>query len=644
MDQILEGQAKKCQKSLQKLRKHIEGIGGVEKCATVHNLIIDIIEALENGKSVDDLHNICETLVSEVSDYTDLDLKQHAETFASNVKKLKQKADYQDFMQVMTLDQTSEDALFWTRQDQKQDQGLDFDTLWNGAVYAFQHNEDLEMAYSVFESFANNGYNPACYYLGRMYESGMHVTKDASKAFECYMKGAQDNDSFKADTDCMIRVYYCYENGIGVAKDHKKALMWLESAVDKGSASAMHLMANHILFNDTSRAQRGVELAKKAVDLGYNPANLLLCYAYINGVGVGRNLNTAETYLRAAENAGVDNCNMFRDMLAQARRSGSQQTTQQPKQPTSPGSSSSSSSGCGCLITIALIGLGWYYGWFNSAWNWVSDIFDGSSEKMYVISDKTDVLLDDKSSAQVIGTVKYSDEVKGYEKVGELYRVKANGEEGYIADSCLCTEEEWSLLESMWGDETAKEKIAKANYRKALIEFRKNIITDRTMKIYGSDSDGRNIYTSKKVGENGCLAFIVESRETEERIAVLYLIDSNGNLTMDTNDDTVRSGQYIKSIGKNKKGVYYFQYGGKARAAKKQEAKQQTEKSEQTQPSQSETAPKQETERTKEVTKPVQQDNKQEKKQQKTQQKEPEPEPENKGTGFSLQRVNNIPE
>ena len=125
---------------------------------------------------------------------------------------------------------------------------------------------------------------------------------------------------------------------------------------------------------------------------------------------------------------------------------------------------------------------------------------------------------------------------------------------------------------------------------------------------------------------------------------MLYLIDSNGNLTMDTNDDTVRPGQYIKSIGKNKKGVYYFQYGGKARAAKKAETKQQTEKSEQTQPSQPETAPKQETERTKEVTKPVQQDNKQEKKQQKTQQKEPEPEPENKGTGFSLQRVNNIPE
>ena len=51
---------------------------------------------------------------------------------------------------------------------------------------------------------------------------------------------------------------------------------------------------------------------------------------------------------------------------------------------------------------------------------------------------------------------------------------------------------------------------------------------------------------------------------TEERLAVLYLIDSNGNLTMDTNDDTVRPGQYIKSIGKNKKGVYYFQYGGKS--------------------------------------------------------------------------------
>ena len=57
--------------------------------------------------------------------------------------------------------------------------------------------------------------------LGNYYQNGIGVLKDEKKAFEWYLKSANNGCALG---QCDLG--YCYENGIGIDKNETKAIEW----------------------------------------------------------------------------------------------------------------------------------------------------------------------------------------------------------------------------------------------------------------------------------------------------------------------------------------------------------------------------------------------------------------------------------
>ncbi len=571
MNQILEGQARKCQKSLQKLRKHIEKIGGVEKCATVHGMLVDILEALENGTPVIELHALCEKLEKEVEDYTDLDLKQYSETFAANVKKLDQQADYLEFTQIITQNQTADDAEFWTHQTEEEDD-IDLNEIWNQTVRDYYNDTNLEVVFTTFTTFAKSGLPAAFYFLGMMYENGQYVEKNLSTAYDSYMKGATPQNTLKPDADCQVKLYLFYKNGTYVAKNHQTALSWLQKAVDANNSEALYYMASEMLYFDVGNKTQAFAMAKRSHDAGFRAAKILMAYCYVHGYGVGINFQEADRLIKQAEQEGFDVSTYRDDYNDTYAKSRDAQTSSNSSSNSSSGNGSptkkgkDSSSGCGCAFLIALLLVVLY--WFG-AFDWVKDLFKEDLPNQYVIAENLNLRQSPSETGDIIKTVSYNTAVTPYESednTGKWLKVKADGEKGYMSKRGLASESDMSLLNSVWGDDAARESVRKLNCRQALIHFRQNVVSDTNYKLYGDDYSGKNIFETSSVrsDDNGAFAFIVDNKDTGERMAVLYLYDDDGNAVLDNTDDTVRPGLYIKAIKCNRKGIYYFQYGGKA--------------------------------------------------------------------------------
>jgi TPR repeat protein len=63
-------------------------------------------------------------------------------------------------------------------------------------------------------------------WVAELYENGLGVTQDYSKAHKWFEKAADDGN-----TDAMIRLGRLYEQGLGVAQDYGKALEWFQKAL-----------------------------------------------------------------------------------------------------------------------------------------------------------------------------------------------------------------------------------------------------------------------------------------------------------------------------------------------------------------------------------------------------------------------------
>ncbi len=76
--------------------------------------------------------------------------------------------------------------------------------------------------------------------LGDMYEEGLGVRKDASKATEHYLKSAELGDN---EAQCKLAGKYFQGNGCD--KDYKESYKWMQLAAENGNKVAKEMLAKH---------------------------------------------------------------------------------------------------------------------------------------------------------------------------------------------------------------------------------------------------------------------------------------------------------------------------------------------------------------------------------------------------------------
>ncbi len=211
-----------------------------------------------------------------------------------------------------------------------------------------EQSEDLKKAVELLTEAAKAEDLDGQYYLGFIYEHGVGVALDYSKAFDYYSRvtrsesmALQDQDSInhsnialglmyikghgvEVDEDTALEhfetasengsakaSYYIgqmYESGVGVDRDYEKAMEYYLLAADKDYAPALNQIG-YLYYNgygvDVDFAS-AVYYQKLAALQGYAIAQVNLGFLYENGYGVERNLETALSYYEMAADSGYE--------------------------------------------------------------------------------------------------------------------------------------------------------------------------------------------------------------------------------------------------------------------------------------------------------------------------------------------------
>ena len=565
--------AEKCGNNLHKIYKIFKE-EGIEKYAILHDLIVDVIELLEDGRSIEELYD----LQSQLADYAtssvaNLKLSSLVDSFAANLKKISSVSEYSEFLQILTAKQDKEEMQFWTHQQEESDGDLADE--WEKAVDTFNNGGDINDAYIVFTSLGDSGFQPACYYAGAIHEYGKLGEPNMQQAFQWYYKGAQDNENRKGDSDCQLKLYYFYHDGIGVEKDIQKAVYWLQEATVQGNKAAMTSMAHYFLFETNTHYEQAFTLVTQAIADGYEPAKTLAAYCYMKGYGTAVDLQKAEELLSDAERLGFKEARPFIEMLAAikmqaAAKSHSSTSTSQSSSYQSTASTGKAGDSekddskytIGCIVIAVLVALGYFFG--SKVIDMVSELFEEEGPTMYFYREHDDLYKTSDLISHVDYDFHFGTAARTFGNDEVVVKVRANGYTGYTFRSALITEEEFNQLKSMFGDEDARYAMDMGIQRTALIHFRQNIARDYDFKVYGDENGRKNVFWNGDMSNgHGAFAFIAENKVTGECIAALYLYDEHYKPILEVTDYSVRMGQYIVDVKQNKKGKYYIKYGGK---------------------------------------------------------------------------------
>ncbi len=186
---------------------------------------------------------------------------------------------------------------------------------------------DAEDAYRAFAISASMGYTPAAVALGFCYEEGLGVQQDRRRAFLWYERAAKEKDAMAE-----YRVGRCYLHGIGVNRDFKAAHLFLRRAASAGVEEArvdlfamlerrgqkllrsLYSMGMRLLYIGKREAAKSI--MERASALGFAKATYTLGCFYEFGIGTASHRDLAyETYRVAASQGFLDTRAAYKSVL-----------------------------------------------------------------------------------------------------------------------------------------------------------------------------------------------------------------------------------------------------------------------------------------------------------------------------------------
>jgi TPR repeat protein len=129
---------------------------------------------------------------------------------------------------------------------------------------------DLPLAYKEFRAGADKGEADCQYNVGLMYEQGIGIAKDEKEAVVWYRKAAAQGNA-----NAQFNLGVLYENGRGCAVDFAQANQWYRKAAGQGDALAIGNLGMLYVRGDGVQADKiaGLALLLKSATMDGSPEN-----------------------------------------------------------------------------------------------------------------------------------------------------------------------------------------------------------------------------------------------------------------------------------------------------------------------------------------------------------------------------------
>lgn len=156
-------------------------------------------------------------------------------------------------------------------------------------------------------------------YLAKAYEEGNGTEKDLTKAFECYLKAAEQNS-----IESINKIGDMYYDGLGVERDYDQSFMYHERAANLGFVDAIYKLGIHYYNAEGCKKdiKKSLQYYQDAANLGYAPAEYKLGNCYNGVYGIDKNVKLSQQWLikaaidgseEASHRVGIigENCNII---------------------------------------------------------------------------------------------------------------------------------------------------------------------------------------------------------------------------------------------------------------------------------------------------------------------------------------------
>jgi len=166
------------------------------------------------------------------------------------------------------------------------------------SYFAFQINEIEDTEFDVIES--NSCVDE--YEIGMAYKFGWQGLNQNLFSARQWLEKTIANDEMEANkkTRALYELACLYANGKIGFTDKKRALDYLQLAIEQGNDDARFLMAYIYEMNPTlnEKKEKAITLYKKSSQKGHLVSMLSLAYFYENGIGVEQDNEKAKSYIK----------------------------------------------------------------------------------------------------------------------------------------------------------------------------------------------------------------------------------------------------------------------------------------------------------------------------------------------------------
>lgn len=163
-----------------------------------------------------------------------------------------------------------------------------------------------------------SNYSYSANYLGYMYENGIGIDQNYSKAIELYELAIESNDPA-----AMNNLANMYEHAKGLERNYFKAIELYEKAIKLNYSTAMNNLARMYQCGKgiERNYSKAIELYNQAIKLDNSTAMFNLAFMYEEGIGIEKNYSKAiELYKNAIALGDLDALNNLTSIYRNSKK------------------------------------------------------------------------------------------------------------------------------------------------------------------------------------------------------------------------------------------------------------------------------------------------------------------------------------